>query len=68
MTIDGWNLIHLSGTRLCSTAKPSMQKWMKSLVEELKAANNPLSEYLVPKASSMGSAQTIILRDAIFAR
>ncbi len=54
LTIDGWNLIHLSGSRLCSTAKPSMRKWMRGMADELKAANNPLSEYLVPKGEQYG--------------
>ncbi len=44
----GWNLLYLSADRLCISARPSIQKTMQQLKEQLAGRGSPLAKFMHP--------------------
>ncbi|MFA5381596.1 MAG: FAD-dependent thymidylate synthase [Candidatus Micrarchaeia archaeon] len=52
--LDAWNLMHLSGERLCATAKPSFREIMIEMKEKTKKINPKIAKLMAPKCEHLG--------------
>lgn len=52
--IDGWNLLHFSGLRLCSRARPSIRRLAQEIKTQLKEHNLLFANYMRPRGEYLG--------------
>lgn len=57
ITVTGWNVFHLLGLRLCSRARPTMQKWAWDIVKAMQTIDSPLNDFMTPRGVHYGGCR-----------
>jgi thymidylate synthase ThyX len=57
ITVTGWNVFHLLGLRLCSRARPTMQKWANDIANAMQTVDSPLNDFMTPRGVHYGGCR-----------